>query len=68
MEMLHPIAFAFLLGIILSVQAEKFSQQCPYLRVKMKIKMTMKESSLQAEILIKILNFNSLMIITQNTR
>lgn len=63
-EMLHPIAFAFFLVIILSIQAEKFSQQCPYL----KMKMTMKESSPQAEILIKILNFNLLIITIQNTR
>lgn len=34
-EMFHPIGFAFLLVLTLSIQAEIFSQQCPYLKMKM---------------------------------
>lgn len=33
--MFHPIGFAFLLVLTLSIQAEIFSQQCPYLKMKM---------------------------------
>lgn len=60
--MFHPIGFAFLLVLTLSIQAEIFSQQCPYLKMKMN------ESSPQEEILIKILNFNILIITIQNIR